>query len=67
MGKTRKLFKKNQRYQGNIACRMGTIKGRKEKDLTEEEEINEKWQEYIKKLVQRNLLTQITLMVWPLT
>ena len=46
---------------------MGTIKGRKEKDLTEEDEINEKWQEYIKKLVQRNLLTQITLMVWPLT
>ena len=25
-GKTRDLFKKNYKYQGNISCKMGTIK-----------------------------------------
>ena len=29
MGKTRDLFKKNQRYQGNISCKDGLNKGQK--------------------------------------
>ena len=29
MGKTRELFKKNQRYQGNISCKIGLNKGPK--------------------------------------
>jgi len=29
MGKTRDLFKKNQRYQGNISCKYGHNKGQK--------------------------------------
>ena len=29
MGKTRDLFKKNQRYQGNISCKYGLDKGQK--------------------------------------
>ena len=33
MGKTRALFKKS-RYQGNISCKMGTIKYRNGMDLS---------------------------------
>ena len=29
MGKTRDLFKKNQRYQGNVSCKDGHNKGQK--------------------------------------
>ena len=29
MGKTRDLFKKNQRYQGNTSCKYGHNKGQK--------------------------------------
>ena len=29
LGKTRDLFKKNQRYQGNISCKDGLNKGQK--------------------------------------
>ena len=29
MGKTRDLFKKNERYQGNISCKDGLHKGQK--------------------------------------
>ena len=29
MGKTRDLFKKNERYQGNISCKSGLNKGQK--------------------------------------
>ena len=42
MGKTRYLFKKSG-YQGNISCRMGTIKNRNGMDLTEAEEIKKRW------------------------
>ena len=44
MGKTRDL--KKIRYQGNILAKMGTIKDRNSKDLTEAEEIKKRWQEY---------------------
>ena len=34
---------------------MGTIKGRKDKDLTETEEINTRWQEYREELYKKGL------------
>ena len=46
MGKTRDLFKKIlgiKRYQGNISCKMGTIKDRNGMDLTEAEGIKKRW------------------------
>ena len=39
MGKTRDLFKKNHRYQGNISCKMGSIKDRNGMGITEAEDI----------------------------
>ena len=45
---------------------MGKIKDRKDKDLTEAEEIKKKWQEYTEELSKNVLMTRITKMVWPL-
>ena len=45
MGKTRDLFKKIGDIKGTFHPKMGTIKDRNGKDLTEAEEIK-KWQEY---------------------
>ena len=47
---------------------LGTIKEIKDKDLTEAEEIKDKWQEYTEDLYKKKfLMTQITVMVWSLT
>ena len=45
MVKSRVLFKKNQRYQGNIYAKIGSINDRNGKDLTEAEDIKKRWQE----------------------
>ena len=45
MEKTRDLFKKVENIKGTFHARMGTIKDRNDKDLTEAEEIK-RWQEY---------------------
>ena len=45
-GKTRDLFKKNGDNKGIFHARMGTVKDRNDKDLTEAEAINKKWQGY---------------------
>ena len=44
MGKTRELFKKIGDIKGIFHSRMGTIKNRNGKELTEAEEIKKKWQ-----------------------
>ena len=46
MGKTRGLFKKIRDTEGTFHAKMGTIKDRNGKDLTEEEDIKKRWQEY---------------------
>ena len=46
MRKTRDLFKKTGGIKGTFHARMGTIKDRNGKDLTEAEEIKKRWQEY---------------------
>ena len=46
MGKTRDLFKKIRDIKGIFHARMGTIKDRNGKDLTEKEEIKKRWQKY---------------------
>ena len=67
MGKTRDLFKKIKRYQGNILCKDGTLKDRNSKDLTETEEVKKRWQEYTEELYKKILMTQRTTLVWSLT
>ena len=66
MGKTRDLAKKIGDIKGTFHARMGTIKDRNGKDLTEAEKIKKRWQEYTEKLYRNSLITQITMMVWSL-
>ena len=46
MGKTRDLFKKIKDTKGTFHAKMGSIKDRIAMDLTEVEDIKQKWQEY---------------------
>ena len=66
MRKITDLSKKIRDTKGTFHARMGTIKDRNGKDLTEAEYIRKRWQEYIEKLYRNSLITQITMMVWSL-
>ena len=46
MGKTRDLFKKIRDTKGKFHAKMGSIKDRNNRDLTEVEDIKERWHEY---------------------
>ena len=46
MGKTRDLFKKIGDIKETFPARVGVIKDRNGKDLTEADEIKKRWQEY---------------------
>ena len=62
MGKTRDLFKKMRDTKGTFHAKMGTIKDRNSKDLTEAEDIKKRWQEYTEELYKKLFMTQITMM-----
>ena len=51
--KTRDPFKKIADTKGNFFVKMGTIKDRNGKDLTEAEEIKKRWQEYTEELYKK--------------
>ena len=55
MGKTGDLFKKIGDTKGTFHTKMGTIKDRNGKDLTEAEKIENRWQEYTKELYREVL------------
>ena len=55
MGKTRDLFKKIRDTKGKFHAKIGTIKDRNGKDLTEAEVINQRWQEYTEELYKKCL------------
>ena len=64
MGKTRDLFKKIRDTKGTFHAKMGSIKDRNSMDLTEAEDIKNRWQEYTEKPIQKKIfMTQITTMV----
>ena len=67
MGKNRYLFKKTGDIKGTFHARMGTIKDRNGKNLTEAEDIKKRWQEYTEKQYIKISMTRITTMVWSLT
>ena len=69
MEQTRDLFKKIGDIKGLFHARMGMIKGRNGKDLTEADDIKKRWQEYTEELykIGKFLMTQITMIVWSLT
>jgi len=58
MGKTRDFYKKNGDIKGTFHARMGTIRDRNGKELTEAEEIKNRWQEYKEELYQKGLNDQ---------
>ena len=61
MGKTRDLFKKIRDTKGTFHVKMGTIKDRNCRDLTEAEDNKKRWQEYFRKnYTEMILMTQIT-------
>ena len=55
MGRSRDLFKKIRDTKGTFHAKMGSIKDRNGMDLTEAEDIKERWQEYTEELYKRDL------------
>ena len=60
-GKTRDRFKKIRNTKGTFHAKMGTIKDRNGMDLTEAEDIRNRWQEYTQKknCTKKIFMTQI--------
>ena len=54
MGKTRDFCKKIRATKGTFHAKMGTIKERNGMDLTEAEDIKERWQEYRRTIQKRS-------------
>ena len=50
MGKSRNLFKEIGDIKGTFHARMGTIKDKNIKNLTEADEIKKRWKEYTEEL-----------------
>ena len=55
MGKTRDVFKKIRDTKGTFYAKMGSIKDRNGRDLTEAEDIKKVWQEYTEELCKKGL------------
>ena len=55
MGKTRDLFKTIRDTKGTFHAKMGTVKDRNGKDLTEAGDIIQRWQEYTEELYRKDL------------
>ena len=55
MGKTRDVVKKIRDTKGTFLAKMGTIQDRNGMDLTEAEEIKERWQEHTEGLYKKDL------------
>ena len=67
MAKTRNLVKKIRNTKGAFHAKMGTIKDRNGKNLTEAEELKRGGMNTQKNFTKRVLMTWITTMVWSLT
>ena len=63
MGKTRNLFKKIRDTKGTFHAKMGSIKDKNDRDLTEAEDTKKRWQEYTEQLYKKDLHAQIITMV----
>ena len=56
MGKTRGIFKKFGHTKRTLHAKMGTIKERNHKYLTEAEQVKKRWQEYTEVLYKQGLI-----------
>ena len=55
IGKTRDLFKKTRDTKVTFHSKMGTIKDRNGRDLTEAEDIKKRWKKYTEELYKKDL------------
>ena len=55
MGKTKDLFKIIRDTKGTYDAKMGLIKDKNGRDLTEAEDIKKRWQEYTEELYKKDL------------
>ena len=55
MGKTRDLYKKIRDTKGNFHTKMDSIKDINGMDLTEAEDIKNRWQKYTEELYKKDL------------
>ena len=55
MGKIRDLFKKIRDTKGIFQAKIGLIKDRNGRDLTETQHIKKRWQEYTEELYKKDL------------
>ena len=58
MGKTKDLLKKVRDTKGTFHAKMGSINDRNGMDLTEAEDIKNRWQEYTEELYKKDLHNQ---------
>ena len=58
MGKTSDLFKKIRDTKGTFHGKMGSIKDRNGRDLTEAEDIEKRWQEHTEEMYKKDLHNQ---------
>ena len=54
MGKTKDLFKKIRDTKGTFHAKMGTVKDKNGRHLTEGEDIKKRWQEYTEELYKKS-------------
>ena len=55
IGKTRDLFRKIRDPKGTFHAKMGSLKDRNSRDITEVEDIKKRWQEYTEELYKKDL------------
>ena len=64
VGKTTDIFKNIRDTKGTFHAKMGTIKNRNGMDLTEAEDIKNRWQIHTEELYKKKIfMSQITMMV----
>ena len=63
VGKTRGLFKKIRDTKGRFHAKIGSIKDRNGRDLTEAEDIKKRWKNTQKNCTKKIFMTQIIMMV----
>ena len=59
MGKTSDHFKKIRDTKGTFHAKMGSIKDRSGRDLTEAEDIKKRWQKYTEELYKKKKNSQL--------
>ena len=63
MGKTRDLFMKIRDTKGTFHAKMGTVKNRNGRDLTEAVGVKKRWQEYTEEVCKKIFTTKIITMM----